>query len=389
MAASTITRTSWVDGAAGTDVDNGELQLIYDAIDELFAGAGSYATLTFGGKIAIEGTGTVMNLSGGVSGAQELAIRNTSAGTTNYAAVKLGNDGAANVGFLAHTSSSFTATGSQPQDGLSLRNSRAGGISIAAEHASGVIDFYSGGTTARARLTAAGMLLLGDTANAKMTVGLTLNQGASDDEIAAYKSSDVAHGVTDLAETDTFGSISKTAGATGGLLIQGFTDTGIDHSALVARAVVFDAAQTGKATTNFGVIRLSAYRASGTGVTTIGADGNLATIDNGGTTRFIFDAEGSAHGDVEWIAFDTHDDLALLDALDTHMTARDRVTNAFGELLRYNKGALQEAGIVNFYDDGPRAMVNFTRLAMLHTGALRQAGRRIAMLEQRVAALAA
>src|SRR3990167_7980648 len=48
-----------------------------------------------------------------------------------------------------------------------------------------------------------GTCYINDEANANVTLGLTINQGANDDQILALKSSDVAHGVTAIAETDT------------------------------------------------------------------------------------------------------------------------------------------------------------------------------------------
>ncbi len=117
----------------------------------------------------------------------------------------------------------------------------------------------------------------------------------------------------------------------------------------------------------------------------VGADGDLLTIRNNGTTRFIFDAEGSAHADVEWIAFDAYDDLALLDSLEGHMVKRE-----FGEFLRYNQAALQRAGVVNFYDSSStRAMLNTTRLSMLLCGAVKQLGHRLKVTETRLKALTA
>lgn len=61
--ASTITRTTWTNdtgtasapNADGTVINNAALQAIYDAIDQLFAGAGSYATFTFGGQVKADG----------------------------------------------------------------------------------------------------------------------------------------------------------------------------------------------------------------------------------------------------------------------------------------------------------------------------------------------
>src|SRR4029077_10297781 len=56
MAASTITRVTWTDGAAGTVINNARKNSdIYDKIDEMFAGAGAYATFALGGLLRVEG----------------------------------------------------------------------------------------------------------------------------------------------------------------------------------------------------------------------------------------------------------------------------------------------------------------------------------------------
>lgn len=56
MAASTITRVPWTDGPAGTVVNNAVKNSdIYDKIDQMFAGAGSYATFEFGGGVKVDG----------------------------------------------------------------------------------------------------------------------------------------------------------------------------------------------------------------------------------------------------------------------------------------------------------------------------------------------
>lgn len=61
MAASVVTRSSWTDdsgaGIDGTIVKNSVLQTIYDNVDLMFSGGGSYTTLTLGGKLRIEGAG--------------------------------------------------------------------------------------------------------------------------------------------------------------------------------------------------------------------------------------------------------------------------------------------------------------------------------------------
>jgi len=233
-------------------------------------------------------------------------------------------------------------------------------------------------------LTVQSKLFVNETANANMTTGLTINQGAADNEILALKSSDVAHGMTDYTETDTYCWIRKYSATEGGCSITGMRATG-------SRSLSFNgfgtADNTAKTTAADAYVYINTGKKSGTAVAACGADANLLVIGNASTARFIFDAEGSAHADVEWTAYDSYDDLALLDSLESHLVKRE-----FGEFLRYNRDALQRAGIVNFYDTGPRAMVNFTRLSMLHTGAIRQLGRklddmagRLAITEQRMA----
>jgi len=235
--------------------------------------------------------------------------------------------------------------------------------------------------------TIAGTTYIGDTANAKATLGLTINQGAADDEILALKSSDVAHGMTDDAETDTFGAIKKAQGTSGGLEIAGYKDAdGINGHALALLGKLGEDADTTKSTSAYGVIVLNARIKSGTGVTDVGSDGNLVTIRNSSTTRFIFDAEGSAHADVEWKTYDDYDDVALLTDLERAMLAqRDPVKAQFVDFLRYNHAALEQAGIVHFDRDNPgHAMVNTTKLSMALVGAIRQTNARMDALEARM-----
>lgn len=228
-----------------------------------------------------------------------------------------------------------------------------------------------------------GSVFINDTSNANATLGLTINQGAADDEILALRSSDVAHGVTDVTATNTYLSVKKMTATAGGVWLDGISE-GVGSMTLRG---IQTTVSTVKSTGAAGAVHIDGALKSGTGVASLGADANIAVIRDNGTTRFIFDAEGSGHADIEWVAFDAHDDLALVDALN-HEFARRRdpahasVTAEFGAWLDSKRDELQRAGIVNFYDSGPRAMVNTTRLAMLSVGALRQLGARLAALEQ-------
>lgn len=192
MAASTITRDTWTNdsGSAatpagdGTIINNSALQNnVYARIDAMFAGSGSYTTFTVGGLFAAEGFGTHVFSAGGTGG-QALNVRNTTAGTTNYATVQIGNDAAASAGQILHTSSTYTSGSYDQQDCLALVGSRAGGMSIAASHSSGVIRFYTGGVTKHAELSTTGAFTVGDG-----TVSLPAFSFTGDTDTGFYRAS--------------------------------------------------------------------------------------------------------------------------------------------------------------------------------------------------------
>jgi hypothetical protein len=228
--------------------------------------------------------------------------------------------------------------------------------------------------TERLRLTNAGMLLLNDTTNADMTLGLTLNQGANDNHILTLKSSDVAHPMTAIAEADTYGALLKADAAQGGLAIHSLRNIG--NLSLRIRALLGAAAQTTKATTSVGLLTLdAAVTDGGTGITDVAADGNLLVVRNNTTTRFIFDADGDSHQDVgtAWTNFDDYDDPLLCKALAMHVSRpTDPLRVAFGAVMsRYDRTALERAGLVRFNADGHH-FVNMSRLTMLNTSGLYQ-----------------
>lgn len=195
MAPSQITRITWTDdsggGTDGTIIDNARKNSdIYAKIDEMFAGAGSYATFTFGGLVAAEGLGD-HNFSAGGVGANRIRIRNTSAGTGNYAGVSVGNENGYYLG-LNHLSASYTTSGVYIADGSNIEGAGAGGLSIGAAHASGVLVFYAGGTTERVRVSATGNVGIGeDTPIGRLSVnggfvanGAAMGTGLSAGELA-------------------------------------------------------------------------------------------------------------------------------------------------------------------------------------------------------------
>jgi hypothetical protein len=231
--------------------------------------------------------------------------------------------------------------------------------------------------------TIGGVVCIGDNANSKMTIGLTINMGAADNEILSLKSSDVAHGMTDEAETDTFGFLSKVSSTAGGVQLYGLSEStgGIQ----LQGAHTTD--DTTKSTAGRGAIRLQSVLKSGTTVGANGANSNLVTVDTNGTTRFILDADGDSHQDVgtAWTNFDSHDDVALLNATSALLNP-DSVRIGFSKnFLAKNKKKLKELGVVTFNRNGHH-FINWSRFHMLHMGATRWLAEKVANLETRLLA---
>ena len=246
-----------------------------------------------------------------------------------------------------------------------------------------VLDVGTGGLGVTGTLTATGTGYIGDTANADVTLGLTLNQAANDDQILAFKSSDVAHGVTTLAETDTWGAFRKYVAANGGMEVVGIEDTGDTGLALTAVAVTANATRS---TSGAAPIMLKAHLKSGTGLATVGADKNLLTVSDNGTVRFVLDSDGDSFQDVgtAWTNFDDHDDAQLLTDLSVAVSRDgDPIKERFGEFVRYNRAHLQKHKLVEFNEDGHH-FVNMSRLSMVLVGAVRQAGEQITALRDEI-----
>lgn len=149
------------------------------------------------------------------------------------------------------------------------------------------------GSAPKFRVLKSGATLIGDTSNANVTLGLTINQGAADDDILSLKSSDVAHGMTSLTETDTYASVAKASGAEGGLFVQGFAE---GTGAIYLRGH-HTTDNTLKTTSAVGCLVVDARLKAAASSASCGANANLLVVRNDATARFIVDAEGTPHSD--------------------------------------------------------------------------------------------
>jgi hypothetical protein len=202
-----------------------------------------------------------------------------------------------------------------------------------------------------------GSVFINDGANAKMTTGITVNQGSADNNIMAFKSSDVNQPMTSEAEADTYGFMEKHGHLSGGLQISGLKDAdGTAEGALALTAFLGQAADTTKSTTAGGVMNMTSVVTNGsTGATVVGTDGNLIVMHNGGSARFIFDAEGSGHADVEWVVFS---DSRLKKNVEDIPYGLDTVRGLDARIFDKHSGYIDDDGNV-VLEDGFRRMIGF------------------------------
>ena len=220
-----------------------------------------------------------------------------------------------------------------------------------------------------------GTCYISDSANVDMTVGLTINQGANYDHIVALKSSDVGHGITTIAETDTFALMMKSHATEGGVQFTGISE---GTRGLLLRGL-HTTDTTTKTTTADGAILVNASLKSGTTLTALGADANIIAFANNGVTRFILDGEGDSHQDVgtAWTNFDNEIDVVITRSLGMVMDKASIVKTKWDDWGRDHKEDLERTGIIPVLtqeqkDNGEHALVNTSQVMRLHNGALWQ-----------------
>ena len=227
----------------------------------------------------------------------------------------------------------------------------------------------SNSLTERMRISNGGLVSIGDTANANMTTGLTINQGANDNEILAFKSSDIAHGVTATTETDTFARFSKAAPNDGGFRIDGYADTGTPGLELTGLSPSDTATRDTSASA---VIILSAIKKNGTNPDDRDANKNIVVFRNRNTTRFIWNSDGDFYADVNSHTFDHYNDAQLARTFDLSQ-GRGVIQSKFDNFINYNHEKLAELELVGREKDGtPNTFVNVTGMQRLHNGAIWQ-----------------
>lgn len=224
-----------------------------------------------------------------------------------------------------------------------------------------------------------GTVFINETVNANMAgPGLTINQGANDDEILNLRSSDVG-AVYNVVDTNTFGVMSKNDPAAGGLGIRGYRDSGAAaHSAIAVVGYLAENVNTAKTVAGHGIVEIRGFQTDGTNLVDTVADGNVVVFRTrrGGAveTVVIIDKDGDIYYNGALQNYDDEDDaLAAWDL--SHVLA-----GAWEQVIGYNRDRLAEMGVISVGEEG-RIMISNKRLAALLMGAVGQLYHRLNRLE--------
>ena len=232
-------------------------------------------------------------------------------------------------------------------------------------------------------LPASGELFIGDTVNGSSTTGLTINQGASDDDIFSLKSSDIAHGIGTTPygskETDTYFSIEKQGATTGGAALIAYAEDAATSGRVLRLCGYGGTATTAKSTAGYGTcdIHVGEHNGSGTRAS-FASESNLFSVsqnDSSGNqyVQFIVDTNGDIHyNGADDGAYDQYEDAQLTRALDLSHN-KGTIDSKFDKFVAYNHDKLAELKLVGREEDGtPNHFINLTGMSRPHNGAIWQ-----------------
>jgi hypothetical protein len=241
---------------------------------------------------------------------------------------------------------------------------------------------------AAALTTASSLVISGVPTGGTNNFGLLFEAGGDDGiHIALSDGVDVAHGVTTLAPTSVYFLIRKASATEGGVSLQGYSE-GVAGFKCHAIATSSDTTEAGGSN---GAFQWIAEKTSGTGTTTFAADDNIVAIKNGANATHIFKGNGDSYEDgTGWTAYDDHDDIALIEALEYEITDQQGspIRMQFANWMTGRRALLERLRLATFGEDG-RIFVNRSGMQALICGFARQITRRVLDLEARVAVLEA
>lgn len=234
----------------------------------------------------------------------------------------------------------------------------------------------------------AGRLFLNETSNARMTVGVTVQQGANDDEVFAAKSSDIAHGRTGRADTDAWWVVEKSNATLGGGRMV-FLAEDAATTAVAQFTVSGGTATNAKSTAAVGLYNITLEEHNGANAAAdIAADGNIwaitAVVGGSFVCRVLIDEDGDIHAVNNTItAFDDYPDDLVARAGQAAMAPEGHwMRREFKDLIAKYADLLEEHDIIHFNRDTDGvAFVNHNKAIMFAWDGLYQLGQRLRRIE--------
>ena len=201
--------------------------------------------------------------------------------------------------------------------------------------------------------------------------GICIDQNGVDDAFLSVKSSDIAHGMTGVMETDSVMRFKKASANNGGIEATFVTGGGNKALDIVGVAVT---PSTAEATNTDGVLHFNSKKKDGTGTQALGADDNAQVFLNNGVVQFIIKGDGELFSNQSATVgtFDTFEDAQLVRAHDLfHKTGV--IDSKFDKFIKYNEKTLADNHLIGKDENGnPTPMVNVTGMQRLHNGAIWQ-----------------
>jgi len=169
--------------------------------------------------------------------------------------------------------------------------------------------------------------------------GICLNQNAEDTDILTFKSSDVAHGMTNIAETDTYGTFAKGSPAAGALRLTGLADSALAIGIALRGYGGTTDNTTGSAA--IGAITLEGAYANGTGVQAVGNTDNVFVVRNRNSSELMLKGNGDLYTQTGTGGpYDDENDLALAEA------AKYEMAGCYDRITKKDQERLHELGIM-------------------------------------------
>lgn len=198
----------------------------------------------------------------------------TNSGTTNDSVLVESTDSRSNVTFKDNATTAFGhVTVGAIGDDLMLRSSNSDRLRLL----SGEVRIITPSDLA----VEAGYLVVGGIASAvstNMTLGETILQGANDDEAFNIQNTDVG-AVYNIVDTNTFFTIQKVQGTSGGAQLNGFKDAdGGARGALQLLGYLAEAPDTTKTTAGLAITEIFGVQTNGTSPVNTAANGNVFSV---------------------------------------------------------------------------------------------------------------